>query len=180
MDYLLGLWLVEVPRYAADFCRIILVGTLIDATSGVFYTSIGATGKIRNYQIAISVVFMVHCVITLVFLYFKIPFVWVFFSRLLTRGLFNFCIGVYFVNKYTKLKISFYIRNAVLPIFLITLVPVGFLGICCRFLDIQFCTVFISSVLFEILALSFIIMFGLSRNERSKVLSIVKDRYFKR
>ncbi len=109
MDYLLSLWLVTVPNYAVDFCRIILIGTLIDATSGVFYSSIGATGKIRNYQLSISSVFLLHFVVTFLFLYIGVPFVG--FSRLLTRGLINFIIGLYFINKNTVCRLFLYNKN---------------------------------------------------------------------
>lgn len=50
----LSLWLVEVPPYSIDLCRIILISLLIDSLSGPLWMCIQATGKIKNYQIILS------------------------------------------------------------------------------------------------------------------------------
>ena len=93
MDYILHVWLVEVPQYACTFSRIILLGSLIDAMSGVFYSAIGATGKIRNYQVAITSVFVLHIVVTWVLLDLGVAYEYVFLSRIFTRGILNFLVG---------------------------------------------------------------------------------------
>lgn len=54
-DYILGLWLKDVPNYAVVFTQLVLINGLIDSTNGPTIASALATGKIRNYQIAVSV-----------------------------------------------------------------------------------------------------------------------------
>ncbi len=54
MEFILDIWLDEVPQYTADFCRLILVYSLFDAISAPLWLSVQATGKIRNYQILMS------------------------------------------------------------------------------------------------------------------------------
>lgn len=175
MDYLLSLWLVTVPNYAVDFCRIILIGTLIDATSGVFYSSIGATGKIRNYQLAISSVFLLHFVVTFLFLYIGVPFVWVFFSRLLTRGLINFIIGLYFINKNTRMPIVFYITKTLVPIMRVTVSPICFIVVYSMLVKTTFLTMGFCIVIFELISVISILYMGVSSSERAKLLGIVKQ-----
>lgn len=50
IDYVLCLWLVEVPKYTNIFLKLILASCIIDGISNPFVTAIGATGKIRRFQ----------------------------------------------------------------------------------------------------------------------------------
>jgi len=53
-EFLLRLWLVEVPMYAVEFTKLILLSSIFDALSGPLWSSVQATGKIKKYQLAIS------------------------------------------------------------------------------------------------------------------------------
>lgn len=55
METILKLWLGTVPDYAVAMCKIILVGATIDTLSTLFATVAKAYGKIRNYQIIVSI-----------------------------------------------------------------------------------------------------------------------------
>ena len=57
---ILVLWLKTPPEYAAIFCRLILVNTLVMCTSHTLYTGIYATGKIKLFQIVSSVVLLLN------------------------------------------------------------------------------------------------------------------------
>lgn len=52
-DTILGIWLKEVPTDTAVFMRMVLFSTLTTLLGNPMYTAIMATGKIRNYQIAV-------------------------------------------------------------------------------------------------------------------------------
>jgi len=54
MEFILDVWLNEVPKYTVDFCSLILLYSLLDALSAPLWLSVQATGKIRNYQILMS------------------------------------------------------------------------------------------------------------------------------
>lgn len=55
VDFVLGLWLKEVPQYASIFLVFIIVDQLINSLfSSPMITSMMATGNIRNYQIVVS------------------------------------------------------------------------------------------------------------------------------
>ena len=53
-EFLLNLWLVEVPEYTPLFFRLIIITTMFDAISNPYGKAIHATGKIRNYQLICS------------------------------------------------------------------------------------------------------------------------------
>lgn len=60
LNYLLSLWLVEVPQYTYEFLVIILVSTLIGSFASPVTTAIQATGNIRNFQIGVAIIFLLE------------------------------------------------------------------------------------------------------------------------
>ena len=128
MDYLLHLWLVNVPQYTTEFCQLILICTVIDATTGVYNTAITATGQIRNYQIAISISFTLDLIIAYLLLKGNIHPALVFGSRILTRGFINMGIGLYYTRRLIDFDIIRYTRQALVPILLVLVctIPVNY------------------------------------------------------
>lgn len=59
VDFVLDIWLKEVPDHAASFIVLIMLDTLVCCLFGSpLMTSLAATGKIRNYQITVSTIIM--------------------------------------------------------------------------------------------------------------------------
>ena len=59
VDFVLDIWLKEVPEHAASFIVLIMLDTLVCCLFGSpLMTSLAATGRIRNYQIVVSMVIM--------------------------------------------------------------------------------------------------------------------------
>lgn len=175
--FLLSLWLVEVPRYVCTFSRIVLVGSLIDATSGVFYSSIGATGKIRQYQLSISLVFAMHAILTFILLYIGLDYRIVFFSRLFTRGGLNFGLGLYFLRKQTNLSIKKYVIDTLLPILKVSIIPVVCYVLYINYSDINnISAVIMNTILFELISIVLICKFGLLLAERNSIILFIKQK----
>lgn len=55
-DVLFDIWLVDVPRYAIEFCVLILISQLISALSSPLWMVVHATGNIKIYQITLSII----------------------------------------------------------------------------------------------------------------------------
>lgn len=53
-QFILELWLGQVPQYASIFCKLILVSSLLDSLSGPIATAQQATGNIKYYQFWVS------------------------------------------------------------------------------------------------------------------------------
>ncbi len=54
-EFILTIWLTKFPDHTVNFVRLILISALIEVLSGPLITLIAATGKIREYQIAVGV-----------------------------------------------------------------------------------------------------------------------------
>lgn len=59
-SYILGLWLKDVPDYAIIFTQLTLINGLIDATNGPLAAAALATGKIRNYELTLSAIYIAN------------------------------------------------------------------------------------------------------------------------
>lgn len=127
MDYVLGIWLGDVPQYTVEFCSLILICSVIDATTGIFITSITASGKIKRYQIALSISFTLDLVCAFLLLKCGLHPALVFGSRILTRGILNMLIGMHFSKKNIQFNLLYYLRYDLLPIIItviLTALPV--------------------------------------------------------
>ena len=106
----MSLWLVEVPVYTVELTRLIIIFSLLDALQIPFWISVQATGRIRNYQIGVSlfiilslpisylalhmgfsplIVLQIRCTMNFLLLYVRLLFM---------KGLFDFSI-IKYVNK---------------------------------------------------------------------------------
>lgn len=75
MENILGLWLKEVPEYTLIFCRLMLINIVLDTLSNLFATAAQAYGKIRNYQLIVSLVLIMNFPLSYLALsVFKIPY----------------------------------------------------------------------------------------------------------
>lgn len=60
VETILGIWLVEVPEYAATFIRFTLIGSFFVSMENPLFIANNSTGNIRTYQIAISVLYFIN------------------------------------------------------------------------------------------------------------------------
>lgn len=72
MPYIFTLWLKEVPNHAIIFCKLLLIRNLVEQLFVPLVTSIGAVGKIKNFQIYSSVLTILTLPAS--FLLFKLNF----------------------------------------------------------------------------------------------------------
>lgn len=132
MDFILHLWLGNnVPQYTSEFCSLILICTIIDATTGVYNTTITATGNIKQYQLFISLSFLLDLICCSIMLMCEINPIYVFGSRIFTRGIINMFIGLYYVKRYVEFNVKRYLNEVVVKILLtliLTIIPVSALA----------------------------------------------------
>ena len=78
---ILEFWLTVIPKYAVEFTQLIVIFCMIDAVSGPLWNSVQATGKIRNYQILISILISLNIPVSFALLYFDFSPVYVIIAK---------------------------------------------------------------------------------------------------
>lgn len=86
-DFVLSIWLGEVPEYAADFTRWTLIFALVDALAGPLWMSVQATGKIRNYQLIAGGFIMMNLPCSILLLWLGFSPTWVLVAKVLINCL---------------------------------------------------------------------------------------------
>lgn len=124
-DFVLSLWLKHYPEHAANFVRLILLLSLSDILSNTLINLQNATGRIRNYQIAVGGMLMMNFPLSYACLKMELPpestlFVALFVSVacLLLRLL--------FLRKMIGLSVSQYIKNVCLNVALVFVIALIF------------------------------------------------------
>jgi O-antigen/teichoic acid export membrane protein len=69
-DLILQIWLGELPKYASDFCRLVIVDSLIVTLSGTLMTAFQATGEVKKYQIVVGCTILFNLPLSYAFLSF--------------------------------------------------------------------------------------------------------------
>lgn len=80
-EFILGLWLGQVPDYLASLVKVICIYILIDCLSGPFVTVIYAVGNLRQYQLVISAIMIANLLFAAVLVYINVPLYLVVMSR---------------------------------------------------------------------------------------------------
>lgn len=114
-DYILSLWLVDVPPSGALFVQLMLVFCIIDSLSGPQWASMQAYGRIASYQLVISGVWILSLPLTYVVFLIGLPSYWLFIV-LISLVTILMVFRVVYASKYCRIKCGQYLRGVVFPI----------------------------------------------------------------
>ncbi len=172
-DYLLGLWLGEIPAYAAGFCQLMLIYFLIDASQAPLWMLIYATGEVKVYQIWSGVITILNIPIAALLLNYGYSIYWVF----IIRAFLNFCCAVFrtFFVKYLVPEFSVlnYTRKCILPILRTIIFILIIVWAINKYLDISPFLKIFSGI---ILSASIIWCFGIAMGDRSAIINVIKNQ----
>lgn len=121
MPFILQFWLGEYPEYTITFCRLIVICAMFDALTGAYYCSLTASGKIKYYQIWLSISFIVDILISWAIMSMLVSPIFILLPRIATRGIINMGIGLYFMKKTFEFDIKSYLISVIGPLLLFTI-----------------------------------------------------------
>lgn len=116
LDYVLYLWLQEVPEYASVFISCVLLFVLVEVVSAPLIIGIQATGKVKVYQLAISG--MIFMVLPVIYVLFSIGYENPVFALYVVvfSSFVSLFFRLYFIRKYMFFDVSLFVRKTVLRI----------------------------------------------------------------
>ncbi len=178
IDLVLGLWLKQVPEYTNVFVCFMLCISMIDAVSNPFMTASAATGKVKVYQSVVGGILLMIVPIAYVTLRLGAEPYAVFIVHFVI-AIVAFIARLFIVGRLIELSIIKYMRNVILPCAYVAFPSV--------LLSIVIKQIFPQSIIFNIvvaIAISIIVclnslLFGLTKNERSVIvskISLIKNR----
>lgn len=175
-EYILSLWLKNIPEYTVVFTRLVIINSLIDVFNYPLVNALQATGKIKFFQITVSVLVLMILPVSCLFLYLGFsPEITMIIS--IAVSLLCFFPRLYFVKRYAKISIKTFIQKVLLVvsiIFMLSMVlPLLFYfnmqQSFTRFMTILFC-----GTLFSLILIYFV---GTSRSEKMSIKSFIYSRW---
>ena len=175
-DFLLVLWLDEVPEMSVDFARLFLILALSESLSGPLMTGMLATGKIRDYQILVGGLIMLNFPISYIFLKCGAsPLVTVYVAIVISQ----ICLfaRLYMLRKKMDFPVKEYIRRVYVNIAVVTAVATALPLAVQGYIPEGYTGFFISVALCVIAAGMSVLFAGCSRYERKELWMMVKRRF---
>lgn len=179
-DFVLNLWLDEVPEYTISFVQLALIGILIDSLSGTLMTGVQATGNIKWYQIIVGVLVFMN----LPSAYFVLklgfePYIVLVISIIIS--IFSLQFRLYFLKRLMKINLAVYYKTVFFKTILVSLLSFSVVFFMKKHLSLNVGLSYfiVQSFFLVIVTLIFIICFGLNKKERELLKKLMKNKLVK-
>ena len=176
-DFILKLWLKNVPEFTAIITKLMLLNILVEATFVLINTLILANGKLKTYY----TIAYINSVLFLLFSYLSCKMSLApYFPYIILPVLSIFFIPIRFFisKKELNLPVLFFIKKALLPIGFVSLIsffPFYFLKKFFINSPLNSFFIIIISIIWTCLC---IILFGLRKSEILKIIALLKSKLF--
>lgn len=175
IDYVVGIWLVEVPKYTSSFIILILLYSLLDCFAGPLVTGVLAEGNIRSYQICLTIIYLINIFASFLFLRFGSVPQWVFILNIIFKA-FVICVLLW----QSHIKFGFQIRKFVSQVLLRSVAVFTLCFLFSYYIDIRYFTPFWNFVISAMLIFFFtgliIYIIGLNKNESTFFVETIKKK----
>jgi O-antigen/teichoic acid export membrane protein len=120
-DFVLQIWLKNVPEYTVAFTRILLLSSLVNTMIGPLVKSMEATGNIKKYQLIECWFIFANLPLSFIFLRLGFSPVWVVKIQLFLI-IVLFVWRMFFISKRINLPVKLFFCKVIVPMFFITVI----------------------------------------------------------
>lgn len=175
VDYLLSIWLDDVPAGAASFARLFLILALSESLSGPLMTGMQATGNIRDYQIVVGGLIMLNFPVSYIFLKAGAgPEITVVVSIVISQ----ICLfaRLYMLHRQVDFPVSEFLKRVYLNIIIVTLTAVVLPVALMRYMPAGLAGFLLSVILCVGCAGLAVLFKGCSSAERKEMWNMIRRR----
>lgn len=120
MQYILSIWLEEVPEWTVIFCQLQLIQTVIVQLANPMATAVYGKGDIKGYAIWKSIMNIMPLVLSICVFYFNGSPEWLYLSLIIFMGIGGDIVIIYYSKEKCSLSPDLYIKSVMVPVLLIT------------------------------------------------------------
>lgn len=173
IEYILELWLEEVPGHTSTFCKLSLVSSLVMILSNLFATVAKAYGKIRNYQIVISFLLMLNFPLSYLMLHFGLDAASVVWVSILINAL---CLiaRLCLMKKMIVYSLKEFCGIVLTPLLVVSALSVIAPIVVCNYLEPGFIRLCLNTFISEFVLLVIIYTIGLRSKEKEMISGYIK------
>ena len=178
-DYILHLWLGEVPDYAVYFVRLILLFAISESMSTTFTTGLLATGEIKKLQLLVGGCRFLNFPLSYFALYMGYsPEITIIIAIILSQV--NLFIRLRLLNKYIHISIFDFYYNVVFKEIITILVPLIATMQMTQYLPNNFGRLIITTITTTLLSFVCVWYIVCNKEERNYILTKIKNLILKK
>lgn len=173
MDFILHVWLKDVPKYATGFCRLVLICSMVQSVSNLLAQVARAYGKIRKYQLCVSIFLFLNFPLSYLVLKLGASPLSTMIVNISIQAMLLF-VRLYLTRPMIGLSIMDFIQKVIMPIIKVTVASVIITCLCAYNFQPGWCTFLIISFVSIASSIICVFAFGINSNERKYLISIFK------
>lgn len=181
IDFILSIWLKEVPTYANTFACLIIVDSLICTFLQPLSIVVNATGNVKNMQFWGRIITLFALPVSFVLL--KFGFVQNPNSVFIILLIFSFLYLLYCIMDLSR-KIDYsiidYSKDILYPVLIITILSVCCVSFVAYFLESSLISFLVTTIMSVITIIMASYHFALNNEERAFVLNFIKKKFIRR
>ena len=176
MKSLLQLWLGNVPPYTEMFCRLVLLNHFSVVLADSLRVGTMATGRIRNFQVVISVLYMLNVPLSIIGLYiYPNPYL----TAYIMIGLYilAFIASLIIASQIIGMSIMVFIKKTLIPV--LSVMSLSFLCACIiDKLIVNSSIIILTGRMIAMVIMSFIVIYfvGITNKERIAAVNFIKKK----
>ena len=176
-EFVLNLWLTELPPDAVVFVRLMILFCLIDSLVGPLWVTMQASGKIAGYQVVISALWIMCLPLIYLAFHFGLPPYWL-LAVLIAIDFVSIWIRIGFSSHYCNISVAYYAVKVLLPVAGVTVVSTLLVLPMINVVDSQLVCFLLSSAVWCVICPLAVYFIGLDSGERRSLRKTVA-KYFK-
>ena len=176
MDFLMGLWLKEVPKGAVSISQVLLFSNFLNSFNSFIYTAIMATGKIKTKNIIMSCFYLFFLVGTYFILKISYSYIWAYIWGLFSSPIATI-ICVFLLKKVMpEFSARTFFLKTYMPMFFVFLLSLAIAAFISIIIKSQILSFFIILVVCESFTVIFTYFLVLDRTTKNKILRYLKSK----
>lgn len=173
IDWILSLWLEEVPEYTSVFSRLLIISILLEQYFVFLAQTIMAQGRVKEYCITKSITNALPIFVSIVTCTMGCGASWVLINRILFFVIIGGIINIYYCRRNVGLSIKMYVQKTIVPTLIAAFIVLMLSSILYSNIHVQeplgLAIVFLISII-----LYFVL--SLKNDERKKIIKIFRRK----
>ena len=175
IDFLLRVWLKNVPEYTSVFCIFILIYALLETLSAPMWMTVQATGKIRTYQLVISCVIGLNVFISYAFLKSGFsPFIVL--QIKCSLDVVYLAVRLWFMRTMADYSVRDFIKEVLTPIFIISFLSMIIMYLIVSLVRDELYKLLVSSAAFALIYIPACYYIAFTVHEKQMILKLVNSK----
>jgi len=171
-DFVLMIWLKNVPEYSVIFTQLMLLHSLEIAVSGPLVMAIQATGKIKKYQLIASCLIFANLPLSFLFLHLGFSPAWVLIIKIALNAV-TFLWRIFYLREMVNLPVIAFLHDVIIPIIIIT----GISSLVIYYISsffIDWAKLLLSCVISTLCIGTLVYIFGINKQEKILIKNRIK------